>query len=227
MPRSFGSWVHEHHRALVIALAVIVLVTCKPRGRARSGKPSRRYPASPSQDRGRPAAGASAPPGWCGEASPWPRPALRGSPPCFRCSRPRTRACFVSDARFSAGAAGGLSGGGRSFQHGATRPLNVLPQVTAAVGAHYAEVASMNACQQQSRTPGTSQKNRFIVIRDEQIVRGRNGGVQRGKWSAFQRLAASLTPLSARPRRGKRAANTASLAASNAVTITSGSRARS
>ena len=26
MPRSFGSWVHEHHRALVIALAVIVLV---------------------------------------------------------------------------------------------------------------------------------------------------------------------------------------------------------
>src|SRR5215204_2945940 len=81
MPRSFGSWVHEHHRALVIALAVIVLVTCKPRGRARSGKPSRRYPASPSQDRGRPAAGASAPPGWCGEASPWPRPALRGSPP--------------------------------------------------------------------------------------------------------------------------------------------------
>src|SRR5829696_7901270 len=26
MPCSFGSWVHEHHRALVIALAVIVLV---------------------------------------------------------------------------------------------------------------------------------------------------------------------------------------------------------
>jgi hypothetical protein len=37
----------------------------------------------------------------------------------------------------------------------------------------------------------------------------------RAKWSVFQRLAASLTPLPARPRRGKRAANTASLAASN------------
>ena len=26
MPRSFGSWIHEHHRGLVIALAVIVLL---------------------------------------------------------------------------------------------------------------------------------------------------------------------------------------------------------
>ena len=45
----------------------------RPCGRARSGKPSLRYPASPSGDRGHPAEGARAPPGSCGGASWWPR----------------------------------------------------------------------------------------------------------------------------------------------------------
>src|SRR5215218_2476420 len=44
-----------------------------------------------------------------GEASCLGHDELCKARPCFRCSRPRTRACFVSRARPIAAAAGGLS----------------------------------------------------------------------------------------------------------------------
>ena len=84
--------------AVWLSVAAMIRRPCgrEPRGRARSGKPSRRYPASPSGDRGRPAEGASAPPGWCGEASRFTSMSSARLAPSFRCSSPRTSACLVS-----------------------------------------------------------------------------------------------------------------------------------